>query len=115
MLLLGRFEYLPRGIMDRTHLRFFTRKTIRGLLREQGYSLIRHQMTVIPLEVVVGLAATNPLMKLMHGILILLTRLMPGLFGYQSFIVAEPERTGRLSPPSYPSGPPGIRGSDTGD
>lgn len=102
MLLMGRFEYLPRGIMDRTHLRFFTRKTIRDLLREQGYSIIRHQMTVIPLEVVIGLADRNPLMKLMHGILILLTRLMPGLFGYQSFLVAEPQRAAAAKP-SRPS------------
>ena len=92
MLLIGRFDYLPRGIMDRTHLRFFTRKTIRNLLREQGFTVIRHQMTVIPLEVMIGLSESNPLMRLMHGTLILLTRLMPGLFGYQSFITAEPTR-----------------------
>jgi 2-polyprenyl-3-methyl-5-hydroxy-6-metoxy-1,4-benzoquinol methylase len=109
MLLMGRFEYLPRGIMDRTHLRFFTRKTIRELLREQGFSIIRHQMTVIPLEVVIGLSDKNPLMKLMHGMLILLTRLMPGLFGYQSFLTAEPERTGRARlSQSFAGDPPGL-------
>ncbi len=91
MLLLGRFDYMPRGIMDRTHFRFFTRKTIRKAVEDQGYLVVREKMTVIPLEVVVGLAPTNILMRIMHGTLILLTRIFPGLFGYQTFIVATPK------------------------
>jgi 2-polyprenyl-3-methyl-5-hydroxy-6-metoxy-1,4-benzoquinol methylase len=93
-LLFGQFDYMPRGIMDRTHLRFFTRKTIRELIGAQGLAIIRHRMTVIPLEVMIGLASRNILIRMMHGALIFLTRLMPGLFGYQSFIVAEPRRPG---------------------
>jgi hypothetical protein len=92
MLLFGKFDPMARGILDRTHLRFFTRRTIEKLVEQQGFTIIRHRMTVIPLEVVIGLAYRNPLMRLLHGSLILLTRLMPGLFGYQSFIVAEPKR-----------------------
>jgi len=92
LLLFGRFDYKPRGILDRRHLRFFTRKTIRKLMEGQGYAIIRHRMTVIPLEVLIGLAPKNPLIRLMHATLILLTRLMPGLFGYESFLVAGPER-----------------------
>jgi len=97
MLLFGRFDYVPRGIMDRTHVRFFTRKTITKLFEEEGGSIIRREMTVIPLEVITGLAPRNPLVRLMHGALILLTRLFPGLFGYQTFIVAEPRRDSRAS------------------
>ena len=33
----GRFDYEPSGIMDQTHLRFFTRDTALALLRESGY------------------------------------------------------------------------------
>src|SRR5207253_2865191 len=84
MLLFGKFNYMPRGIMDRTHLRFFTRKSIRKLIEDEGYSIIRHKMTVIPLEVLIGLKTNNPVIALMHWSLILLTRMMPGLFGYQS-------------------------------
>jgi 2-polyprenyl-3-methyl-5-hydroxy-6-metoxy-1,4-benzoquinol methylase len=89
MLLLGRFDYTERGILDRTHLRFFTRRTIRELIEAAGCTVFRHQMTVIPLEVLLGISFENPLMRLMHGTLILLTRMMPGLFGYQSFIAAR--------------------------
>jgi 2-polyprenyl-3-methyl-5-hydroxy-6-metoxy-1,4-benzoquinol methylase len=86
LLLLGRFDYMERGILDRTHLRFFTRRTIRELLETEGYSVVTHKMTVIPLEVVLSLSLRNPIMRLGHGLLIFLTGLMPGLFGYQSFI-----------------------------
>jgi 2-polyprenyl-3-methyl-5-hydroxy-6-metoxy-1,4-benzoquinol methylase len=95
MLLLGRFDYMERGILDRTHLRFFTRRTIRSLLQAEGFSVVRHRMTVIPLEVIVSLSLRNPIMKLMHGTLIVLTRLLPGLLGYQSFIAAVRQRPSR--------------------
>lgn len=95
MLLIGKFEYMARGILDRTHLRFFTRRTIQKTLEEQGYSLIRHRMTVIPLEVIAALSPRNPIIRLMHATLILLTKIFPGLFGYQSFITAAPSASAR--------------------
>ncbi|HJV21890.1 MAG TPA: methyltransferase domain-containing protein [Holophagaceae bacterium] len=35
-LLLGRFDYQDTGVLDRTHLRFFTRKSVAGLLAAAG-------------------------------------------------------------------------------
>jgi 2-polyprenyl-3-methyl-5-hydroxy-6-metoxy-1,4-benzoquinol methylase len=92
MLLLGRFNYTERGILDRTHLRFFTRQTITDLLEAADCSILRHEMTVIPLEVLFSISLENPLMRLMRGTLILLTRMSPGLFGYQSFITARAQK-----------------------
>lgn len=89
LLMLGRFDYTERGILDRTHLRFVTRRSIRELLEAENCSILRHRMTVIPLEVLLSLSLENPLMRVMHGTLILLTRMMPGLLGYQSFITAR--------------------------
>jgi 2-polyprenyl-3-methyl-5-hydroxy-6-metoxy-1,4-benzoquinol methylase len=40
-LLLGRFDYEQAGIMDSTHLRFFTRKSIITLFQSTGYELRR--------------------------------------------------------------------------
>jgi 2-polyprenyl-3-methyl-5-hydroxy-6-metoxy-1,4-benzoquinol methylase len=37
LLFKGEWEYRDAGIMDRTHLRFFTRKTIRRLLESTGW------------------------------------------------------------------------------
>jgi len=36
-LLFGRFEYAERGILDKTHLRFFTRRSARRLIESAGY------------------------------------------------------------------------------
>ena len=40
-LLAGRFEYADSGVLDRTHLRFFTRRTMRKLLSDAGLTPVR--------------------------------------------------------------------------
>jgi 2-polyprenyl-3-methyl-5-hydroxy-6-metoxy-1,4-benzoquinol methylase len=35
----GRWDYTPLGILDRTHLRFFTLKTIEDMFRETGFEM----------------------------------------------------------------------------
>jgi 2-polyprenyl-3-methyl-5-hydroxy-6-metoxy-1,4-benzoquinol methylase len=87
MLLTGKFEYQDRGILDRTHLRFFTRNTIRKLAAAAGLNIQRTRMTVIPLEVLMG--SPRWLVRLLHGGLIFVTRLFPSLFGYQTFLIAQ--------------------------
>ena len=37
------FKYKSSGVMDYTHLRFFTSKSIQRMFREQGYTIIRHE------------------------------------------------------------------------
>jgi len=39
LLLLGKFEYQDEGLLDRTHLRFFTRSSIVNLLNRCGFSV----------------------------------------------------------------------------
>ncbi len=86
-LLFGRFEYADRGIMDRTHLRFYTRKTARRMLERAGFEIARAEVTVMPVELVLGLPASNPLMVVLNRLLRVATRLLPGLLGYQNFFV----------------------------
>jgi 2-polyprenyl-3-methyl-5-hydroxy-6-metoxy-1,4-benzoquinol methylase len=83
MLLFGRFNYTERGILDKTHVRFFTRKTARRLLQENGYSVLEEKLTVIPLELIFSLSPRNFLMRILNRVLAFVTWLMPGLFGYQ--------------------------------
>jgi 2-polyprenyl-3-methyl-5-hydroxy-6-metoxy-1,4-benzoquinol methylase len=93
-LLFGRFNYQQRGILDKTHVRFFTRRTARKLISENGYEVVREKSTVMPVELAFGLSAQNPLMRLANLMLFLLTLLMPGLFGYQCIYAARPKGVG---------------------
>jgi hypothetical protein len=42
----------------------------------------------MPIELVLGLSPGNPLMRILNAILLLFTRLFPGLFGYQHIFIA---------------------------
>ena len=39
----GDWEYQDEGILDRTHLRFFTRQSMRGLFQRSGYAVVLQQ------------------------------------------------------------------------
>ena len=82
-LLFGRFEYAERGILDKTHVRFFTRKSAHQMLEHAGYKIISQKVTVMPVELVLGLPADNPVMLAINTVLSICTKLMPCLLGYQ--------------------------------
>ena len=90
MLLFGRFDYAERGIMDHTHLRFFTRKSARRLMEENGYEILETKMTVIPVELILGLRPSSLLIRTISTLLAGLSALFPGLFGYQIMFLARP-------------------------
>ncbi len=71
-LLLGRFDYQPTGILDRNHIRFFTKKTAIQLFTKAGFEVIHFDVTIrgLPLK---------PFWKF-----------FPGLLGYQFIIEAAP-------------------------
>lgn len=87
-LLFGRFDYADRGIMDRTHLRFFTRKTIRLLVEDAGLVIASIQVTPIPLELVSPFFS-SAFGQLIHLIFAKLTSLFPALLGYQFIVEAR--------------------------
>jgi 2-polyprenyl-3-methyl-5-hydroxy-6-metoxy-1,4-benzoquinol methylase len=91
MLLFGEFNYTARGILDRTHLRFFTRKTARRIVEHSGFAVLEERLTVMPLELVFGWSPDSLLGKTVNRVLAGLTALMPGLFGYQVMFVARPK------------------------
>ena len=96
-LLFGRFEYAERGILDRTHLRFFTRSSARRVLRETGYRIVEEESTVIPIDLALGLASGGRLHRIFNRGLIWITRVFPRLFAYQFVFVAKPENPDGLS------------------
>lgn len=46
----GEFPYRPDGLLDVTHLRFFTRKSLFRLLREHGFSVLSYKRVVADLR-----------------------------------------------------------------
>jgi 2-polyprenyl-3-methyl-5-hydroxy-6-metoxy-1,4-benzoquinol methylase len=89
-LLFGSFQYKDRGLLDRTHIRFFTRKSARATLEDNGWEILESKTTVMPLELVLGLDPVNPVMRSITGLMALVTKLFPGLFGYQFVFLARP-------------------------
>ncbi|MEO8594726.1 MAG: bifunctional glycosyltransferase/class I SAM-dependent methyltransferase [Candidatus Solibacter sp.] len=89
-LLLGRFNYTERGILDRTHLHFYTRRTGRALLENNGWEIVAAKTTVMPLELVLGLSPNNLVMRLITTVLAIATAVFPGLLGYQLMYLARP-------------------------
>lgn len=96
-LLFGKFDYQERGILDKTHLRWFTRRTARKLLEDHGYQIVEERMTNMPVELALGLSPTSLLTKSIHRILRVFTVLMPGLMGYQIMLLARAGSSTRYS------------------
>ena len=48
---LGRFDYDRRGILDRGHVRFFTRRSFERLVASAGWDIRRQESIGLPFEV----------------------------------------------------------------
>lgn len=89
-LLFGVFEYRDRGILDNTHLRFYTMRTIKRQIEGAGFRILAVRGSSVPVRLIVGKWMPEPLLRLGERILTLLTRLWKSLFAYQIIIVAAP-------------------------
>jgi 2-polyprenyl-3-methyl-5-hydroxy-6-metoxy-1,4-benzoquinol methylase len=78
---LGMFGYDRRGILDDTHLRFFTRATLRRLVRSSGFDILDERATGLPLGTISE--ADGVRLRFMRRLDRGLVRLRPTLFGYQ--------------------------------
>jgi methionine biosynthesis protein MetW len=95
----GRFDYDARGILDRDHLRFFTRRSFESLVAIGGWSVRRSEVVGLPLEVLDrgrGLATDGARMggglrRTLGRAEGALVRLRPQLFGYQLLYELEPD------------------------
>lgn len=79
----GRFEYTPRGILDRGHLRFFTSSSARRLFRDSGLEVTRHVTTPVPWENVSRRAAGGRALRAVELVDVVLGTARPNLFAYQ--------------------------------
>jgi glycosyltransferase involved in cell wall biosynthesis len=89
MMLFGRFQYADRGILDWSHLRFFTAETIQALLEKHGFRVTERRFTVMPVERVLPLRPESLFLRAANRLLGLVTAIAPGLFSYEVLLVAE--------------------------
>lgn len=89
-LLFGRFNYQPKGILDRTHLRFYTLKTARKEIEQAGFSILRVRATSMPLELALPWLTRTPFLPGVRLASQILAKVFPRLFGYQFFFEAIP-------------------------
>ena len=85
----GRFEYGERGILDRTHLRFFTWRSFRAFLAAAGLRVERMTATPVPLYQVVPPRLHGRALALVHGASAAAARALPRLLGYQFVALAR--------------------------
>ena len=87
-LMLGRFNMTDVGILDRTHLHFYTQKTLFEFIRECGFSIVNFSSTPAPIEKVFPILTSRRFGWLLtFGSKI--ARIWPTLLGYQFIVVAS--------------------------
>ena len=89
-LLFGIFEYHDRGILDFTHLRFFTLRTIRREIEKAGFRIVAIRGSSVPVRLIIGRWMPEFLLRIGERVLTWITRVWRSLFAYQIIVVAEP-------------------------
>ena len=89
-LLLGRFEYGKRGILDLTHTRLFTMRTLRRAMNAAGLEIETEEGVVVPVPFVFG---NSGLSRILLAINRFLVRVRPTLFGFQLLVTCKARPT----------------------
>jgi len=87
MLLLGHFNYGRKGILDVTHKRLFSLKTLRNLLEQTGFIVQREVFIPFPFR---SLGFSARIATVLEKTNLLLIRLRPQLFAYQVVLETRP-------------------------
>ena len=85
-LLLGRFNYADRGILDIDHKRLFTYSSFHAMLKECGFKIKK----TIPVPPAFKLISKSFISDILTVIFILLNKVLPGLFSFQIIKIAVP-------------------------
>ena len=90
MLVLGQFNYSQRGILDLTHTRLFTFKSLQALMQQAGYKIQETRGIPAPYPKSLG---NNALSRMLVKVNEFLIRIAPGVFSYQIYLCAKAQPT----------------------
>jgi glycosyltransferase involved in cell wall biosynthesis len=88
-LLFGKFDYMPKGPMDETHLRFYTLTSAQKLLKQSALQVLETRTTPIPLPTISPIFSADRKLGFVHKLNHWLTQRRPTLFGYQFVFFAQ--------------------------
>ena len=88
-LLFGRFNYALRGLLDKTHVHLYTKKTLLDLMRNNNLKVIKKQYTIIPYVLAFPSLKNSPFLKIINFFSYGLAKLWPTLFAYQFILEAK--------------------------
>ena len=88
-LALGRWDYADRGILDRTHLRFFTLRSFAAFLRDGGLEVEELVATPVPLPLVVPPRLHGRALDAVHALSAGAARAWKGGLAYQFVAVCR--------------------------
>jgi 2-polyprenyl-3-methyl-5-hydroxy-6-metoxy-1,4-benzoquinol methylase len=89
MLLCGKFPKMDRGILDRTHLQFFTCATASQMLKDAGLRVRRISATGVPLDELWKSGEGNLIYNLLVRMQHVAVAILPRLFAMQFIFEAE--------------------------
>ena len=90
-LLFGRFNYSRVGILDESHLRFFTLQSSQKMAHDCGLEVLNTAVTPIPLPLILPSTSKGRPLRFLHVLNWGITRLRKTLFGYQFILVCRPK------------------------
>jgi 2-polyprenyl-3-methyl-5-hydroxy-6-metoxy-1,4-benzoquinol methylase len=89
LLLFGYFPKMSRGLLDRTHLHFYTRDTAVHMLASAGLKVQQFKATVAPLSEIWPEGDGNLFVRMLWHLQHIAAPLSRGLFAYQWILMAQ--------------------------
>lgn len=88
-LLLGKFEYSDRGILDKDHKRFYTKETATRMIVKSGLKIVECDITPIPLPLIHRAFSCRRSLFGFYYLFNLLTKIKPSLLAYQFIFICQ--------------------------
>ena len=88
-LMFGRFEYTDHGLLDKSHLHFFTLDSFKEIIKQVRLEITSIAITPIPLQLLHPFFETTQLGRTLFSLFNSITQLIPRILGYQFIVEAR--------------------------